>query len=182
VLIFRVPDGALAEQVRCIWLYRGEPPGFENEIVMPTGDPDLVLDLTTARAVASGPSNRPFRLGAGTRREAMGAVLKVGGAATLLGVSLTELRNRRVPLAELWGRSAADLVERALVAQGATDRLEAFQQVLAARSGGTRIRGMRSRARRLRGSRGVPQAVEWLGSARRSACRLAGSSRCSARR
>jgi hypothetical protein len=94
VLIFRVPHGALAEYVRCLWLYRGEPSGFQSEMVMPTGDPDLVVDLTSARTVASGPSNRPFGLDAGTRRETMGAVLKVGGAATLLGVPLIELRNR----------------------------------------------------------------------------------------
>lgn len=128
-------DGALAEHVRCIWLYRGEAPGFQSEMVMPTGDPDLVVDLMRGRAVASGPSNRPFVLDAGTRREAMGAVLNVGGAATLLGVPLIELRNRRVPLAALWGSGAAELVERALAAQGASDRLEAFQQVLAARVG-----------------------------------------------
>ena len=133
MLIFRVPGGALADYIRWIWLYRGESPGFQREIVMPTGDPDLVLDLTTARAVASGPSNRPFRLDAGTRREAMGAVLKIGGAAALLGVPLTALRNRRVPLAALWGRGAAELIERALEAQSACERLEAFQQVLAAR-------------------------------------------------
>jgi AraC-like DNA-binding protein len=132
VLIFRVPDRALAEYVRCIWLYRGEAPGFQSEIVMPTGDPDLVVDLTRARTVASGPSNRPFVLDAGTRREAMGAVLRVGGAATLLGVPLIELRNRRVPLDALWGRGAAELAEPALAAQSASERLEAFEQVLAA--------------------------------------------------
>jgi AraC-like DNA-binding protein len=139
-LISRVPDGALAEHVRCVWLYRGEPAGFQSEVVMPTGDLDLVLDLTTARAVASGPSNRPFRLEAGTRREAMGAVFKVGGAAALLGVPLTALRNRRVPLASLWGRRAAELVERALVAHSVSERLEAFQQVLAPRGGRNRHR------------------------------------------
>jgi AraC-like DNA-binding protein len=134
VLIFRVPDGALAEHVRCIWLYRGGPAGYQSEMVMPTGDADLVLDLRTARAVASGPSNRPFRLDAGTRGEAMGVVFKVGGGAALLGVPLTELRNRRVPLAALWGPGAAELVERALVAQGVSERLEALEQVLAARA------------------------------------------------
>lgn len=135
MLIFRVPQGALAEYVRCLWLYRGEPSGCQSEIVMPTGDPDLVVDLTRARTVASGPSNRPFGLDAGTRRETMGAVLKVGRAATLLGVPLIELRNRRVPLAALWGRGAAELVERALAAQSAGERLDSFQQVLAARVG-----------------------------------------------
>jgi methylphosphotriester-DNA--protein-cysteine methyltransferase len=102
---------------------------------MPTGDLDLVVDLTRARTVASGPSNRPFVLDAGKRGEAMGAVLKVGGAATLLGVPLAELRNRRVPLAALWGRGADELVERALAAQSAAERLDAFQQVLTARAG-----------------------------------------------
>jgi AraC-like DNA-binding protein len=133
VLIFRVPDGPLAEYVRCIWLYRGEAAGVQSELVMPTGDPDLVVDLMRPRTVASGPSNRPFVLDAGTRREAIGAVLKVGGAAPLLGVPLIELRNRRVPLDALWGRGAAELVEPALAAQSASERLEEFQQVLAAR-------------------------------------------------
>jgi methylphosphotriester-DNA--protein-cysteine methyltransferase len=165
VLIFRVPDGALAEYVRWIWLYRGEALGFQGEIVMPTGDPDLVVDLTRARTVASGPSNRPFVLDTGTPREAIGAVLKIGGAATLLGVPLTELRNRRVPLAALWGRSAADLVERALEAQSATQRLEAFQQLLAAR-----VRGHTHTRYALAGT--AAARIAW----RPAGCRVAGLS------
>jgi methylphosphotriester-DNA--protein-cysteine methyltransferase len=108
---------------------------MDAELVMPTGDLDLVVDLTQARTVASGPSTRPFSLDAGKRREAIGAVLKVGGAAALLGVPLAELRNRRVPLAELWPPSASELVERTLAAESPVAKLEAFRQVLSARLG-----------------------------------------------
>jgi hypothetical protein len=113
VLILRVPDGAPAEYVRWIWLYRGEPLGFQSEIVMPTGDPDLVVDLTRARTVASGPSNRPFVLDTGAPPEAIGAVLKIGGAATLLGVPLTDSAQPPRASGRTVGAQRSDLVGRA---------------------------------------------------------------------
>lgn len=57
VLIFRRPHGALAEFVGSIWLYRGEAPAFETELVLPTGDLDPVIDL--GRSGSSSPVPRP---------------------------------------------------------------------------------------------------------------------------
>jgi len=135
VLIFRRPHGALAEFVGSIWLYRGEAPAFETELVLPTGDLDLVIDLGQERVVVSGPSTRPFLLGAAERRETMGMVFRVGAAAALLGVPLAELQNCRVPLAELWGSSASELHERPLAAGSPVAKLDAVEQVLSARLG-----------------------------------------------
>lgn len=135
VLIFRRPPGALAEFVSSIWLSRGEASAFDTELVMPTGDLDLVIDLGRERAVMSGPSTRPFLLGAAERPETMGAVFRIGGAAALLGVPLAELQDRRVPLAELWGATASEFCERPLAAASPVAKLDALQQILSARLG-----------------------------------------------
>lgn len=102
---------------------------------MPTGDLDLVIDLGEEQTVVSGPSTRPFLLGTAERREVMGAVFSVGGAAALLGVPLAELRDCRVPLAELWGSVASELLERSLAASSAEAKLDALESVLSARLG-----------------------------------------------
>jgi AraC-like DNA-binding protein len=65
----------------------------------------------------------------------MGAVFRVGGAGALLGVRLAELRDRRVPHAELWGSVASELLERPLAASSAEAKLDALDQVLSARLG-----------------------------------------------
>lgn len=62
-------------------------------------------------------------------------VFRVGAAAALLGVPLAELQNCRVPLAELWGSSASELHERPLAAGRPVAKLDAVEQVLAARLG-----------------------------------------------
>ena len=102
---------------------------------MPTGDLDLVVDLKQERVVVSGPSTRPFILDTAEGREAMGAVFRVTGAAALLGVPLAQLRDCRVPLAELWGPVASELHERPLAAPSPAAKLDAVEQVLAARLG-----------------------------------------------
>jgi len=65
----------------------------------------------------------------------MGVVFRIGGAAALLGVPLAELRDRRVPLAELWGSVASELLERPIAASSAEAKLDALEQVLSARLG-----------------------------------------------
>ena len=133
MLTARTPIGALADFVSFMWLYSGESPAAQNELVMPTGDLDLVVDLERQRTLAAGPSTRPSRLDTGGRREVMGAVFKPGGASPLLGVPLAELHDRRVPLLELWGPSAAELLERPLATASPIAKLEALEQALAAR-------------------------------------------------
>lgn len=136
-MISRRPHGGLEEIVRFVWLHQGEAPPCDAELRLPTGDVDLVIDLGEERAVVSGPSTQPFLLGTAERREAMGAVFRIAGAATLLGVPLAELRDRRVPPAELWGSVASELLERPLAASGAEAKLDALEHVLSARLGHT---------------------------------------------
>jgi AraC-like DNA-binding protein len=123
----------LDELVHFVWLNRGEAHACDAELRMPTGDLDLVIDLEEEQSVVSGPSTRPFLLGTTERREVMGAVFKIGGAGALLGVPLVELRDCRVPLAELWGSVASELLERALAALSAEAKLDALEQVLLTR-------------------------------------------------
>jgi AraC-like DNA-binding protein len=135
VLISRRPHGGLEEIVDFVWLHQGEAPAGDAELRLPTGDLDLVVDFGEEQTVVSGPSTRPFPLGTAERREVMGAVFRIGGAAALLGVPVAELRDRRVPLAELWGSLASELLERPLTASSEEARLDALEQVLSARLG-----------------------------------------------
>lgn len=118
-----------------VWLNRGETPVCDAELRMPTGDLDLVIDLGEEQCVVSGPSTRPFLLGTAARREVIGAVFRIGGGGPLLGVPLGELRDRSVPLAELCGSVASELLERPLSASSEEAKLDALEQVLSARLG-----------------------------------------------
>lgn len=99
---------------------------------MPTGDVDLVIDLGQQQIVVSGPSTRAFLLGTGGPREAMGAVFRIGASA-LLEVPLSELRDRRVLLHDLWGAVARALLDQSLAASSADAKLNVLERVLSAR-------------------------------------------------
>ncbi|MGH3032386.1 MAG: helix-turn-helix domain-containing protein [Gaiellaceae bacterium] len=120
-----------------VWWHQDEVPARHGELRMPTGDVDLVIDLGKERALVSGPSTLAFLLSFAERRQVMGAVFRIGGAARLFGVPLGELRDRHVPLPELWGSAGWELLERPLAASRAEAKLNALEQALSTRLGHT---------------------------------------------
>jgi AraC-like DNA-binding protein len=128
------PRGPLSGLVESIWLYEGEAPAHARDRRLPTGGVDLIVGLRDdSTVVVSGPFTHAFLLDTAEQCNTLGVAFKAGGAGALLGLPLDELRNRHVPLAELWRSGAAELRERVLGAPTAEAKLETTHQMLSAR-------------------------------------------------
>jgi len=140
MFISNTPRGPSSAVAALLWLHLAEAPVSARELRLPTGDIDLVINLQDGETVVAGPSSRSIVLDNATQIDTLGVVLKVGYAASLLGLPLSELRDRQLPLAELWKSGAEDLRDRILAAQSPTARFEAIEQVLSERLLRTRYR------------------------------------------
>ncbi|MFG1778001.1 helix-turn-helix domain-containing protein [Micromonospora sp. NPDC049048] len=108
-------------------MYRERPAGFAGAVlwtsdtaagaaptrVLPDGCVDLLWSSRRGLTVA-GPDRTAHLSGGGPAERWVGLRLPPGTGRAVLGVPAVELRDRRVPLAELWGeRDVARLAERA---------------------------------------------------------------------
>lgn len=113
------PPPPLAEAVRCLWVSAEDTP---KRIV-----PDGCLDLVAGEdeVFVAGPDTTAWasvtRPGASQR----GLRFRPGYAPSLLGVGADELRDRRVPLGELWGRAGDLVTEQVLEGQLTLEQLTA---------------------------------------------------------
>jgi AraC-like DNA-binding protein len=114
-----MPPSGLVES---IWIHEGESPGHRFERRLPTPELQLIVSLTSQAAYVVGPATRPVILDTAEQRSVLGAVFRTGAAPTVFGVPAAELRDLHVPLVDLWGARADELVERLLLARGATAR------------------------------------------------------------
>ncbi len=103
---------ALADHVVCVW--SGTAPALESAParVLPDGCADIVWAPGRAPWVA-GPDTaaKLESVPAGPR---VGIRFRPGAAAAMLGLPASELRDLRVPLAELWPRARAERLEEEL--------------------------------------------------------------------
>ncbi|MEV7098199.1 helix-turn-helix domain-containing protein [Amycolatopsis sp. NPDC051045] len=105
------PPGPLRGVARCVWRSAAAGP----KRIVPDGCLDLVAG--DGEVFVAGPDTsawssvtRPGALLSGVR-------FLPGRAAAVLGVAADELRDRRVPLGELWGRAGQELAERLLAGE-----------------------------------------------------------------
>jgi AraC-like DNA-binding protein len=114
----RRPPAELADHVANLWVREVPPAAPATVRVVPDGSADLMwLQAgSTVTTLVAGPDSRAqlTELTAGSRMA--GLRFAPGVASMVLGVPLDELRDQRVPLSELWGSAAAELAERAAVA------------------------------------------------------------------
>ncbi len=99
----------LRDVAKCVWRSASEGP----KRIVPDGCVDLVIG--DGAAFVAGPDTTAWS--SVTRPDAVlsGVRFRPGRAAAVLGVAADELRDRRVPVGELWGRSWAErLVEGAV--------------------------------------------------------------------
>ncbi|MGC5333841.1 helix-turn-helix domain-containing protein [Micromonospora sp. DT62] len=108
-------------------MYRERPAGFADAVLWTSATtagaaptrvlPDGCLDLLWSSRVGllvAGPDRRAHLSGGGPAERWVGLRLPPGTGPAVLGVPAVELRDRRVPLAELWSdRDVARLAERA---------------------------------------------------------------------
>ncbi len=140
MFISNTPRGPSSAVAASLWLHVAEAPAAGRELRLPTGDIDLVINLHDGETLVAGPSTRSIVLDNAKQTDTLGVVLKVGFAASLLGLPLSELRDRQLPLAELWKSGAEELRDRVLAAQSPNAKFEAVEQVLGERLLRTRQR------------------------------------------
>ncbi|WP_326938482.1 helix-turn-helix domain-containing protein [Amycolatopsis rifamycinica] len=96
------PPGVLREVARCVWRSASEGP----KRIVPDGCVDLVLGA--GEVFVAGPDTTAWSSVTRPGEVLSGVRFRPGHAAAALGVAADELRDRRVPLGELWGRTVAE--------------------------------------------------------------------------
>lgn len=147
MLLRRTPPPPLDAFVDCVWYSeRGALP-HRRERGLPTGRADIVIPLLQDEilrydderavdvrrlrgGVVQGPHDRFSVRGTEGPSAVLGVHFKPGGAAALFGGALPELRNRTVPLVELWGAPAHDLRERLQQAGTPAGKLRLMERAL----------------------------------------------------
>jgi AraC-like DNA-binding protein len=144
----RPPGPALRPYVETLWISEdGEAPRAARERVLPTGRMHLVLRLAEEplrvfrdeadphgesfpHAVVGGARAGFYVRDVSRPQPAVGAMLRPGAGALLLGVPAHELAERHTALEDLWGADAERARSRVLEAEGATARLDRFEEIL----------------------------------------------------
>jgi len=111
----RRPGPSLAGVVDTIWITQRPKDGGEPRVILPDAHADLILRLERPgcpiRLELNGPPTMPFANREAGPRFLVGVRFRPGGAFRCFGVAMSELRNRRVPLGELWPREVGELLE-----------------------------------------------------------------------
>ena len=124
------PPPGLERAVACVW--ENEPAEKCVQLVVPDGCVDLMWTHAGELVIAgadTGPQR--FTLPAGGLTSALR--LRPGVAGSVLGMPASELRDRRVAAAEVWGLKAGAL-EDTLAEAGPSDRLRVLARVVAERA------------------------------------------------
>lgn len=133
--------------VDCLWYSSGEVRPHRKERLLPTGCANITFKLgeghivrilgkddvagqSLGRAVASGAYSRPYVIDTSRPSPTLGVHFRPGGAAPLLGVPLSKLLDRHIPLEELWGRESAVLRERLMDARSVSTMFDLVEQTL----------------------------------------------------
>jgi AraC-like DNA-binding protein len=131
------PPPALARYVECLWVHLvGDGDGAYDQPVLPDGCVDVVA--MGDEVMLAGPATRSTTLRLAPGTTTVGVRFRTGAAPALVGASAAELRDRDVPLDELWGRAGAGLAARAVEASGWTARLGVMVDGLVGRLGRAR--------------------------------------------
>jgi methylphosphotriester-DNA--protein-cysteine methyltransferase len=121
------PPPALRRYVARRWVVSALAAGEHR--VLPDGWIDLIH--TEGRPpLSAGPDTAAFPVPRTAGTTTVGLRLQTGAAAAVLGLPAAELRDQRVPLAELWGDTALRLEETLAAARSPGQRLYALESAL----------------------------------------------------
>lgn len=109
VYVELAPDPALADVVACEWQRSAET--TDHIEVLPDGCVDIVW-RSDGELFVAGPDRGRVAHPQAPGIEFAGVRIRPGAAASVLGTAVDELCDRRVPLADLWGRTAVELANR----------------------------------------------------------------------
>ncbi|MCS7460384.1 helix-turn-helix transcriptional regulator [Paenibacillus doosanensis] len=128
------PSPPLTYFVQNIWYFAGYRPLEPTELRMPDGTASITFQLngkvvrladreaggalrSFGRAVAGGSRSEYFRMDTGNESTMLGIQFQPSGALPFLKYPGQELHNTLLPLADLWGSDAAELLDRLLEAE-----------------------------------------------------------------
>lgn len=153
----RPPRAVLAPFVDVVWASAGgTPPPSDRELVLPTGGLHLVLRLeeeplrvfgglrdpagaTVGTAVIGGARTASYLRDISTPVASVGALLRPGAAAFLIGAPAIDFSHRHTPLEDAWGHAAVDRLRTRLAETAdASCRLDLFEAALIDRISGLR--------------------------------------------
>jgi AraC-like DNA-binding protein len=144
------PGPPLGDYVDRLWIVIGAP-AHARERVLPTGTVDLIFGIDDAEgwiydssgrqifggrgpgAAVSGCYSSAFEYETRARGHVVGIHFKPGGAARLLGAPPGAFANAHVHLADLWGPSATELVERLSASRSSHHQFDLLEKALLAR-------------------------------------------------
>jgi AraC-like DNA-binding protein len=121
------PPPALRDHLVCVWENDLRQSTADDFLVVPDGCVDILWNA--GRLYVAGPDTRPVR--EVVRPVSVSGVrFRPGAARSWLGVPLSDIRNARIPLADLWKGDAGCLAERLAAAPDATAATTVLQQAL----------------------------------------------------
>jgi AraC-like DNA-binding protein len=162
------PGPPLSEFVDLLWSVDGPVRSQRGERVLPTGTMQFVFAVTAdGRPVATavGPRSEYVVLDTSSSVTAVGVHFKPGGCSPFLTVPAGELHNLRVPLIDVWGPCATDLIEQMFDTGTAEPRFQQLESALLASASGRLDRnlGVRHAVRRFEIGRPVHEVVREVG-------------------
>jgi AraC-like DNA-binding protein len=97
-----------------VWVRRGSPNGSAPLRVLPDGGADIIWrdDGRSVTTLVAGPDTEAQLAPLAKGSRMVGIRFAPGAADAVLGIPLDEVRDRRVPLGEVWGPVADELTER----------------------------------------------------------------------
>jgi AraC-like DNA-binding protein len=150
LLRIHTPSAPLSLFVDYLWFQEGAAPAHAVEGIVPSGTTELVLALhdrplrMTGRdsgglkpigsAVLCGTHAEPFAIDTPTQTRLIGVHFRPGGAFPFFSPPAAELRDARLPLADLWGSAAAELGERLAATPTIEGRFALLEKTLLARA------------------------------------------------
>jgi methylphosphotriester-DNA--protein-cysteine methyltransferase len=105
-----VPGEPLSNFVKLLWHWTGHPQPYARERILPMASVELVIQLNNPKVSQSGmtgPRSESFLIERRATDNLLGVHFKPGGAFPFLGFSYSELHNKHITLAELWGEGRA---------------------------------------------------------------------------
>jgi AraC-like DNA-binding protein len=141
------PSAPLSSFVSCLWYWAGAPTTHSKERILPTGDASIIFNLrdepirvyegqaaarfeSYGQAVVSGARSTCFGIDAAQQECVVGVQFRAGGAFPFFRFPMSELEERSVNLADVWGASAAEIRERLLAARDPQKALLALEECL----------------------------------------------------
>src|SRR5262249_48274142 len=123
-----LPGPGLAAHVACFWSVACDQAGANR--VLPDGCMDLLFDANTGSAALVGTMTGALLVPHAPRARIFGVRFRPGEAFGFGGAAAADARAASVPLADAWGRRAAELAARLAEAAGDRERMALLEREL----------------------------------------------------